>query len=81
MKTENSLCIHESSLLLVSCKYLYKHLSPTEDSAESEADFLGSIPLARARCLPWELPGSLRDGSLQSSNDAVWYGLPIAHSN
>lgn len=27
MKTENSFCIHESlSLLLVSCKYLYKHL-------------------------------------------------------
>lgn len=41
-----------------------------EDFAEPEAGFLGSIPLARACRLPQELLGSLRDGSLQRSNDA-----------
>lgn len=54
---------------------------PAEDFAEPEAGFLGSIPPARAHCLPQELLGSLRDGSLQSRSGAVRYGVPTAHSN
>lgn len=60
MNTENSLCIRESlSLLLVSCKYLYKHLFPTEDVVEPEAGFLGIIPMQGPSVYPRSLRGAL----------------------
>lgn len=41
MKTEQSLCIHEaSSILFVSCKYLYECGFPTEDFGDAEAALL-----------------------------------------
>lgn len=63
MKTEKSLCIHEaSSLVFVSCKYLYVCGFPAEDFGEAEAALLEAFlsqgcacPRAPGEPQPWLL--------------------------